>query len=203
MGLELIKNYKKESLLVLVMWMILIGYLIIFFQGWLQAFDTTVYQFLHSLTCESLTQIMIVLTNIGSVLGVILICFICLCFSKSKGLLISFHVICVVTLNHIIKYIVARPRPSVTRFVVENGFSFPSAHAMVSCALWVMIAYFLSKKYKIKAVIVCVIPVLIGITRIYLGVHYASDVIGGYLFALTYLSTIFLVLKYHKRLPDS
>lgn len=203
MGLELIKSYKKESLLTFIIWLILIGYLMLFFQEALQTFDTYIYGFLHAITSPPLTQIMIAITNIGSVLGVILTCFVCLCFSRSKGLFISCQVICVVTINHIIKYIVARPRPAVTRLVIENGFSFPSAHAMVSCALWIMIAYFLWKKHKILAVIVCIIPILIGITRIYLGVHYASDVIAGYLFALTYLSTVFLILKYHKRLPES
>lgn len=203
MELELIKNCKKESLLTLSIWIILVGYLTIFFQGRLQTFDTFIYAFLHVLTNETLTQAMIFITNIGSVLGVVFICFLCLCFSKEKGLFISGNVICVVTINHIIKYIIARPRPSVTKLVIENGFSFPSAHAMVSCALWIMIAYFLWQKHRLLAVMVCIIPMLIGITRIYLGVHYATDVIGGYLFALTYLSTVFLVLKYHKKLPES
>lgn len=183
---ELTKRYKS----VIISWLILFGYLWIFFQGYLETWDQVIYQFLHSLTSTSVTGMMIAVTFIGSVIGVVIICLICLIADWRKGLFISMNVAFVTLCNMIIKNIIQRPRPSVTHLVIETGYSFPSAHSMVSFALFAMIAYFLWRKHKITAILIMCFPMMIGITRIYLGVHYASDVIGGFLFALAYLCLV-------------
>ena len=89
-------------------------------------------------------------------------------------------------LNQIIKMIIARPRPDEsTMLVSEIGYSFPSAHAMFSLAFYGLLLYYLykmelNKKMKIfLGVVLCFLIILIPITRIYLGVHYASDVVAG------------------------
>lgn len=187
----------------LLSWLILIIYLIAFSLGAFTSLDQQVYQGLQALTSEQLTGIMIVITFLGSTLGIIIICMICLVTHIKKGFFISINVAIVAILNQLIKFIVARPRPDVIHLVKETSYSFPSAHAMASMAVFGMIAYFLWKKHKVIAVLTLSIPILIGITRIYLGVHFTSDVIAGFLFSITYLCTVIPVLKYHKILPIS
>lgn len=192
-------NYKW----VIVSWLLLISYLALFFTGNLNTLDNVGYEAISSLTSENMTGIMIAVTFLGSWVSIVIICVICLVIHFKKGLFISLNVSIIWIINFIIKNIIERPRPSVTRLVVETGFSFPSAHAMVSFGLFALIFYMLKDKYKLLAILIMIIPIFISVTRVYLGVHYTSDVIGGCLFAFTYLCTMIPILKYHKRLPNT
>ncbi|MEG0685286.1 MAG: phosphatase PAP2 family protein [Coprobacillus sp.] len=196
-------NYKIDYKLMGISWILLIVYLILFFTGNINILDKVGYQTISSLTSESMTGIMIAVTFLGSWISVVIICIICLIIRFKKGLFISLNVSVIWILNYILKNIIERPRPSVTRLVVETGFSFPSAHAMVSFGLFALIFYMLKDKYKTIAILIMIIPVFISITRVYLGVHYTSDVIGGCLMAFTYLCTVIPILKYHKLLPHT
>lgn len=85
----------------------------------------------------------------------------------------------------ILKDLIARARPS-GALIIESSFSFPSGHASVSTALYGFLAVCLwhlvpHRTYKILAVsALTLLALLIGFSRIYLGVHYPSDVIAGY-----------------------
>lgn len=196
-------NYKIKFQYIFFIWIVLIVYLYIFSQGYLTALDDYGYRFIASFQSLEMTSTMIAITFFGSTLAVIVICLICIIIKWDMGLLVSLNVALITIINQIIKLYVARARPSVLRLVVEESYSFPSAHAMVSLTLFGMIAYLLWNKYKVVSVLLIGLVFLIGISRIYLGVHYVSDVIGGYLFALAYLGTIIPILKYHKILPDT
>ena len=84
--------------------------------------------------------------------------------------------------NMIVKNIVARPRPyrmieTLTILIPEPGeYSFPSGHTSSSFAAGVVLYLMLPKKYGIPAM---VLAFLIGISRLYVGVHYPTDVLGG------------------------
>lgn len=91
-------------------------------------------------------------------------------------------------LNSLLKAIFARPRPVfVNPQVVERFFSFPSGHAMLSMIAYGLLAYFVvqivrNRIARIFVVFAAVLMiVLIGISRMALGVHYLSDVIAGYM----------------------
>ena len=90
-------------------------------------------------------------------------------------------------LNLLIKDLFARPRPSFERpMVVETSYSFPSGQAMESLVVYGMLAYFTVltlRSQRARAVSVggaALIVVLIGLSRVYLGAHYVSDVVGGF-----------------------
>ena len=90
-------------------------------------------------------------------------------------------------LNVLIKTLFARPRPTFADpIAVLQSYSFPSGHAMLSLITFGMLAYFLRKRLKTRHVRmiavfgVMLLVVLIGISRMALGVHYLSDVIAGY-----------------------
>ena len=88
-----------------------------------------------------------------------------------------------------IKYLVQRPRPDMSLSRVEklpSSPSFPSGHTMVSTTVFGSLAVlgtFLTQRKTIRLMLTVVgifIPILVGLTRMYLGVHYLSDVLGGW-----------------------
>lgn len=164
--------------------------------------DTMVYEFLiNNFSNGYVDLFMINVTKLGNTTFVLLLTFICfMCFlfkSKKKSLSFCFlgSIGVISFINQFLKSIVKRVRPNVNRLIEIGGYSFPSGHAMVSMVLYGLLAYFCYKFIKNKVVrnIFIVINILviffIGISRIYLGVHYFSDVIVGFL-----ISIIFLVL---------
>ncbi|OGY58129.1 MAG: hypothetical protein A3E61_01495 [Candidatus Colwellbacteria bacterium RIFCSPHIGHO2_12_FULL_43_12] len=90
------------------------------------------------------------------------------------------------------KVVIRRPRPELA-FYNEHTFSFPSGHAALSVVFYGFIAYFLFrsiKKWEKKVAVLCAalfIISLIGFSRIYIGVHFLSDVWGGYLLGAIWL----------------
>ena len=102
--------------------------------------------------------------------------------------------LCIATgLNLILKHVLQRPRPTDYSIISESGYSFPSGHSMISMAFYGFIIYLIYKYVKNKYIKVSLITflsiliILIGISRIYLGVHYTSDVLAGFLMAISYL----------------
>ena len=99
----------------------------------------------------------------------------------------------VTVLNQLIKRIFQRPRPTEYRIIEETGYSFPSGHSMVSMAFYGYFIYLIYKYVKnkyvkwISIILLSLLICLIGISRIYLGVHYTSDVLGGFLISISYL----------------
>ena len=84
-----------------------------------------------------------------------------------------------------------------------SGFSFPSGHSMISVAYYGFIAYIVShvrmkrNKRRLYVGLLMLLTLLIGISRIYLGVHYASDVLAGYALSMAYL-IVYIKLFYKK-----
>lgn len=158
--------------------------------------DMVVYRLvILNLRSEPLTVIMKVITNLSSVYVLIAIAIGTLLFIKNKkiGLCVTGNLVIATLLNQLLKYIIQRPRPEGYRLIVESGYSFPSGHSMVSMAFYGLIIYLIWKMVKNKRIkyVACgilgfLIP-MIGFSRIYLGVHYASDVIGGFAISIVYL----------------
>ena len=158
--------------------------------------DMLVYRLvILNLRSEPLTVIMKVITNLSSAYVLIVITLGTFIFIKNKkvGLCVASNLIITTLLNQLLKYIVQRPRPDGYRLIAESGYSFPSGHSMVSMAFYGLIIYLIWKMVKNKKIkyISCgilglLIP-MIGFSRIYLGVHYASDVVGGFAISIVYL----------------
>ena len=124
-------------------------------------------------------------------------------FSKKKKILLTIPInLAIATaLNVLLKNIVERPRPEGYRLIDETGYSFPSGHSMISAAFYGLLIYIIWKNLKNKTLrlILCValsiLTILIGVSRIYLGVHYASDVVGGFVISIAYLTLITSIIK--------
>lgn len=165
--------------------------------------DDSVHNFVMRFYSEMTTKFMKVFTFLGSTPFIILLCvlvFVILIYKKQKEYAYKCGGILVIStlINNIVKVIVRRPRPEYIT-VVENTFSYPSGHTMASVTLYGFLIYFIlkskiSKTYKIIfSVILGIIPVLVGISRIYLGAHYFSDVFGGALLSIMLLSSIDII----------
>lgn len=102
----------------------------------------------------------------------------------------------------ILKILFQRERPNIKQLIEISGFSFPSGHAYLSTIVYGYMIYLISKNYigkykKIYTSLLILLVILIGISRIYLGVHYATDIIFGH--ALGLLS-ILLFITYLEKL---
>ena len=135
------------------------------------------------------------ITNFGGAIFLIILTILLLVVLKNKkvGLSICTNLVVVTILNQLLKRLLQRPRPTEFRIIEENGYSFPSGHSMVSMAFYGYLIYliyrFVKNKYLkwISIVLLSLLICLIGISRIYLGVHYTSDVLGGFLISISYL----------------
>jgi len=114
-------------------------------------------------------------------------------FSRAAGLAVA--IIGGSLLNSILKALIHRPRPMTeTTLVAAYGWSFPSGHAMISVIFYGMIAYFLIKaaeSWKLRSfymILAAFIMTMIGFSRIYLQVHYLSDVLAGFAGGFFWLS---------------
>lgn len=159
-------------------------------------FDNTVYYFVASFISEPLTDIALVITTLGSVYVILPICLITIIvfWKKIEGISVTINLIISFLANQILKRIVARPRPTEYRIIEELGYSFPSGHSMVSMAFYGLLIYFIYRKVKnpyikwISCTLLTILIFLIGLSRIYLGVHYASDVLAGFCISAAYLA---------------
>lgn len=156
--------------------------------------DNSFYYFLAQFQNDPLTFIVKVITNLGGTIVTIMLAFFSLIAIKDKkiSLCICLNVALVFLFNTGLKFLVARPRPAFFHLVREVGYSFPSGHAMMSFAFYGFLIYLLFKNVipsrKWLAIIALSILILaIGISRIYLGVHYTTDVIAGFAFSSGYL----------------
>jgi len=164
--------------------------------GTIQVFDSNIYNMINSLKSNCMDMFFKTITRFGDEEVLIFIAIVCLIFIKNRkiGTSIAINLASTGLMNHILKEIVQRPRPPIEfRMVQESSFSFPSGHAMASLAFYGLIIYYIynyvkNKKVKnIACIALSILIFLIGISRIYLGVHYASDVLAGFLFSTVYL----------------
>ena len=141
------------------------------------------------------TPIAKAITNFGGVIFVITLSILLYILIKNKkiGLSIIINLFIATLLNQLLKAILQRPRPTEFRIIEEKGYSFPSGHSMVSMAFYGYLIYLIYKYIKnkyIKYGLILLLSLLIcaiGVSRIYLGVHYTSDVFGGFCIAISYL----------------
>lgn len=150
--------------------------------------DNEVYEFIYSSESFITTSIMLGFTKIGEVwamiaLSLLVVAYLMLKKLKIEALFFALSMILSGTLNPLLKNIFDRERPTLLRLIDITGFSFPSGHAMGSTAFFGSLAYIIGKSnkdYKPYLIGICVFSILmISTSRVYLGVHYPTDIIAG------------------------
>lgn len=166
-------------------------------EGELTRLDTGAYQlFVQGLRQPWLTPYMESISELAQpvVLLVMLLAVEAFAPGRRPGACAAVNLVCAVALNVLLKQLVQRPRPDGFRLIAETGYSFPSGHSMVAMAFYGLLAWMVWHYERDRFVRwFCVIGfglviVLIGVSRIYLGVHYASDVIAGFCVSLIWLA---------------
>ncbi|MCR4280239.1 MAG: phosphatase PAP2 family protein [Candidatus Komeilibacteria bacterium] len=97
----------------------------------------------------------------------------------------------------LLKEWVQRIRPE-TALIEISSYSFPSGHAAIGISLYVLIGLFIYRYHsKLGGALLMIIGCLIGLSRVYLGVHFPTDVIGGWIIGLVWLLVAYAYLAHH------
>ena len=194
-----IKEFITKNLKWIILFICLIGFLALaedVFHKEIMNGDIIGYEIISKfLISDFVTPIAKFITNFGGAIFLIVLTIVLFIVIKNKkiGASIFSNLVIVTILNQLLKGILQRPRPTEYRIIEETGYSFPSGHSMISMAFYGYLIYLIYKYVKnkyIKWISIVVLSLLIctiGISRIYLGVHYTSDVLGGFLISISYL----------------
>lgn len=154
---------------------------------------------------EGLTQIMIGITYLGDWQVISGLCILFLLLKRTRqewGYPLAISAVTATILNRILKHLVQRPRPEeVLHLILQGGYSFPSGHSASSFAFYAMLIYLINAHVENKraatalTAVLSVIILLIGTSRIYLGVHYPTDVLGGWSEGMVVVFVISRVLR--------
>lgn len=201
------KEYIKKNLKWVVLFICLVGFLALtedVFNKEIMQGDIIGYKIISTfLISDFVIPIAKFITNFGGAifLSIATIALLLLIKNKKIGLSIFSNIVIITILNQLLKRILRRPRPTEFRIVEETGYSFPSGHSMVSMAFYGYLIYLIYRYIKNKyikwslIVLLSILICLIGISRIYLGVHYTSDVLGGFLLSISYLVVYISLIK--------
>lgn len=192
-------NFVKKNLKWIVLFICLIGFLTLaedVFNKEIMNGDIIGYKLISTfLISDFATPIAKFITNFGGAIFLTILTIILFILIKNKkiGVSIFSNLVIITALNQLLKNILQRPRPTEYRIIEETGYSFPSGHSMISMAFYGYIIYLIYKYVKNRyvkwtsMVLLSLLICSIGISRIYLGVHYTSDVLGGFLISVSYL----------------
>lgn len=193
------KEFIEKNLKWIILFLCLVGFLVLaedVFNKEIMNGDIVGYKLISTfLISDFATPIAKFITNFGGAifLAVLTIILFILIKNKKIGVSIFSNLVIITALNQLLKNILQRPRPTEYRIIEETGYSFPSGHSMISMAFYGYLIYLIYKYVKnkyVKWIFMALLSLLIcsiGISRIYLGVHYTSDVLGGFLISISYL----------------
>lgn len=171
-------------------------------EGTTQAFDEGVLRQFESIRSETLDVIALEITALGGFSTLTLAVLIAAAFLWASRRRYSAYLLMVSAagaslLNALLKQFFDRPRPDVVEAIADvHTASFPSGHAMSSFVAYSAIGYLVgrlapeSRLRRITWVCAGALILAIGTSRMYLGVHYPSDVVAGYIAGLTWLAAL-------------
>ncbi|MCL5090511.1 MAG: phosphatase PAP2 family protein [Patescibacteria group bacterium] len=168
-------------------------------------YDQLITEAIYSLRTPLLTKIMILVTTTGGntfFIGISLTVILFLLNKhKTEAVIFAWTIVIGVAMNFFLKLLFHRPRPILAPLLSTNDFSYPSGHAMNSLIIYGFLVFLFfrftrNKKLTTFVGILAAIWVLvIGFSRIYLGVHFPTDILGGYLAGAWILFTALVIEK--------
>jgi undecaprenyl-diphosphatase len=170
------------------------------------SFDAAVQAAAYSLRSPAMTDAMFVMSFLGSkefLFAVSISLIVVFCVKGKRRTAFTYSVILLLSagLNNLIKLMIHRDRPEFLPLEKTFFYSFPSGHSMNSLVFYGLLAYFIyhytrNKRLGAAAYLIAAASVfLIGFSRIYLGAHYPTDVIAGFIAGICVLSTAITIDK--------
>ena len=153
-------------------------------------FDDPIREFFYGLRVDGLNTLLEGITYLGNWQSIVVICLLLLAYDKTRipyGVLGSTVAIADTLLNKGLKQLFQRTRPEdIIPLIDQGGYAFPSGHSVTSMAFYGLLLFLVQtrmedrKKAKVLSVVLILLIALIGPSRIYLGVHYPTDVLAGW-----------------------
>lgn len=189
------KSKLKCVLVMMVVVLLLLIYIVINAKDTL-LIDQTAINVMKTIRSDFLTTLFKYITYLGNyyvllIIDIIVCSILVFKYKNYKLAFISLLSLCIAgIMTYILKIIIVRPRPEYM-LIKESGYSFPSGHTLNSTALYGFISFLIYKNIKKKKFIPILVGVFtivtVGLTRIYLNVHYLTDVLGGLLIGTIHL----------------
>lgn len=201
------KKHKKEIIILSITSILFIILSLLVATKTTLTIDTKFHIFILNIRNNNLNIIFEYLTNLASATLLLAISIILLITMKNKkhSLYILLNLVLAFFSNELAKSIFNRSRPIGINLIDETGLSYPSGHSMVGLCFYGFITYLLYKNTKKKShkiilmFTLILITLTIGFSRIYLGVHYLTDVIGGFLLAIIHLTLYIKLITKEKK----
>lgn len=197
------------ALLMCIVFIVIFGYIAIAIENHsIARFDTPLIEMIQGWETTWLTMVMKVVTWIGTVYGVgtiVVIGFIILSFklrSRQQAFLLLGTVAGSIILNSLLKNVFQRDRPTINIILEASGHSYPSGHAMMALALYSTLAfiawhYVKTTTSRLALILFAILMILlVGMSRIYLGAHYPSDIVGGYVASGLWVTIMFSIYTF-------
>lgn len=176
--------------------------IILFFSNQLLGTDTLIYNFISRFITPNITKFFVIITEMGDYIGVFIATITILIYNYKHNMKRNISLILILILCSayvlVTKNIFQRPRPDILQLISIDGFSFPSGHSTFSIAIYGDLIYLINKDNNkwltaIVTILLVLLIVCIGLSRIYLGVHYFSDVLAGFISGLIILNLVLVI----------
>ncbi len=173
--------------------------------------DTRIVNLIYTFRSETLNNAMLLITNLATLqivlAGIVVIGFLLF----TLNLLPYFYALMISAIGGeimywVIKNLIQRPRPpSANALISVHGFSFPSGHAFMAFSFYGLLAYIIyrtssKKRWKMGAIVGGAMTIIsIGLSRVYLGVHWPSDIIASFMLGAAWLVFLITILELRKK----
>lgn len=167
------------------------------------ALDTAILQWIHATASPLLDGIFLFFTTAGDVEFILpitatIIAFLLYKKQRTNALIVAFGVGGAAVANLVLKELFHRDRPAFWQsLITETGYSFPSGHSMISAALIVcLVALLWTTRWRFVSIIIGgSVIVMVGLSRLYMGVHYPTDVVAGWSAGLVWALLVVVIVR--------
>lgn len=181
---------------------VLLGYMVKFYPEQLVGFDKNIQMALRGSLPAMVSRFWTTVTLLGNVsvllgLTLVLALFFYIKQWKAEALFLIGSFAAVGGVSTALKYLYQRPRPSLDWLMDTSGYSFPSWHTagtfMIAGFICIVIQQRMENGFlkKLAQVVLVLLAILVALSRIYIGVHYPTDIIGGWLLSVTLLHLVY------------